>query len=88
MSIEDTLQERGNSYGEFIDNAECAQSIKHAMKRTRNWGNMGFDNQEALDIIASKISRILTGDAEHLDSWHDIQGYAKLVEDRISKSDG
>jgi hypothetical protein len=38
---------------------------------------------EALDMIAVKISRILTGDPNYSDNWHDIQGFAKLVENRL-----
>ena len=34
-------------------------------------------------MILSKISRLVTGDPAHKDSWHDIQGYAKLAEDRL-----
>lgn len=35
----------------------------------------------AIDI-ADKIARILNGDPEYRDNWHDIAGYAKLAEDR------
>src|SRR5690606_10084595 len=30
-----------------------------------------------------KIARILIGDPNYADNWHDIQGYAKLVEERL-----
>ena len=35
-------------------------------------------------MIAVKISRILTGDPSHADNWHDIAGYATLVERRLN----
>ena len=35
-------------------------------------------HREALDMIASKIARILSGDATHVDHWVDIGGYAEL----------
>jgi hypothetical protein len=38
---------------------------------------------EALDMIFSKIARIVIGDPNHTDSWIDIAGYAKLVADRL-----
>jgi len=41
------------------------------------------DQAEALDMIFSKIARILNGDPNHLDSWTDIAGYATLVADRL-----
>jgi len=38
--------------------------------------------REALRIIASKISRMCSCDPEYADNWHDIAGYATLVEGR------
>jgi hypothetical protein len=29
------------------------------------------------------MGRILAGNPSHADHWHDIQGYAKLIEDRL-----
>jgi len=34
--------------------------------------------REALDQIAAKIARILCGDANYADHWHDIASYAQL----------
>jgi hypothetical protein len=36
-----------------------------------------------MDMIFSKLARIINGDANHIDSWLDIAGYAKLVSDRL-----
>lgn len=36
--------------------------------------------KEALEMIQTKVGRILTGDPTHRDSWHDIAGYAVLIE--------
>ena len=41
------------------------------------------DQLEALDMIFSKIARIINGDPNYADSWHDIAGYAKLIDDRL-----
>jgi hypothetical protein len=35
-------------------------------------------HREALDMIALKLSRILSGQANFKDHWDDIAGYAKL----------
>ena len=45
--------------------------------------NVDDDQLEALDMIAHKIARIINGDPDYADSWHDIAGYAKLVADRL-----
>ena len=80
MSIDDTLDERGVRYGEFSDHAMIAQAIKRAMIDSRNWQILADEKKEALEMIAHKIGRILNGDPNYADSWHDIIGYARLVE--------
>jgi hypothetical protein len=35
-------------------------------------------------MICHKLGRIAAGDIDYADSWHDIAGYAKLVEDRLN----
>jgi UDP-N-acetylmuramoylalanine-D-glutamate ligase len=40
---------------------------------------------EALDQISGKIARILTGNSNHIDHWHDIAGYATLVELQLQR---
>jgi len=84
MDIDKTLEERGSRYGDFKGQAELAQHIKRTFYEGRNWDNLEPDAKEALETIATKISRILYGDPEYTDNWHDIIGYAKLVEDRIN----
>jgi hypothetical protein len=82
MSIEGTLAERGARYGDFTDHAIYAQGLQSLMHGSDNWKKMSPDKRQALTVIADKIARILTGDPEYKDNWHDIQGYAKLAEDR------
>lgn len=81
--IDATLAERGEQYGNFLDQASLACSIKRILHRGRSWEQLAPDQQEALDFIAVKISRILTGNPNHFDGWHDIAGYAELVAKRI-----
>lgn len=79
-----TLTERGNRYGPFNSHAAITQCLKITMRHQPNWDNLEYDMQEALDMIVHKIGRILNGDPTYADSWHDIAGYAKLVEDRLN----
>src|SRR5438874_171034 len=83
MSTQDTLKDRQERYGEFIDNAEIAQNLKEELHHTKGWRELSADKCEALDMIMSKIARILTGNPEYPDNWHDIQGFAKLIENKI-----
>lgn len=81
--ITETLKERGNRYGEFDEHARITQGIKRAMADSPNWAELSDDKKEALEMVAHKIGRILNGDPEYADSWHDIIGYTKLVEDKL-----
>jgi hypothetical protein len=89
--IEHTLIERGKRYGDFTDHAVICQGIKAAMRATgngtcpTNWADLTDVQKQALEVIADKIARILSGDPEYKDNWHDIQGYAKLAEDRCKE---
>ncbi len=83
MSVTNTLEERGSRYGAFADHAIIAQGIQDTMRAAPKWDHLDADMKQALSVIADKIARILNGDPFYHDNWHDIQGYAKLIEDRI-----
>lgn len=82
--VASTLAQRGKRYGEFIEQGRITQNIKQAMMASPNWATLRPDMREALDMIAGKIARILNGDPYYDDSWHDIGGYAKLIEDTLN----
>ena len=84
-AIEDTLAERGARYGDFVTHAKITQRLKWAMKDETKWQQLEDDQKEALEMVAHKIGRILNGDPNYHDSWHDAIGYIKLVADRLPK---
>jgi hypothetical protein len=72
--IQATLDERGTRYGDFMGHAEITCELKgtiaqYAITRGKK---LEVDQQEALDMICHKIGRILNGDPDYADSWHDI----------------
>lgn len=83
--VEDTLKERGSEYGNYLQQARLSQRLLSDMRMSQSWCLAADDQKDALQMIAVKISRILTGNPNNLDNWHDIQGYARLVEDRLRK---
>ena len=85
MSVDDTLAERAKEYGRFADVADIAQSFKDVYYSGISYSRMTCDEREALDMIASKIARLLNGDPHNYDSWHDIAGYAELVAQRLKE---
>ena len=84
MQVEDTLKERGTRYGDFTDNARVSQDFQIMIRSHPNYITLDHVKREALTVIMQKIARILNGDPNYRDNWHDIQGYAKLAEDRCS----
>lgn len=80
----EVLKERGNRYGEFINNAKFTHFMKEEMRQAPSWSAMYADQREALDMIAHKIARIVNGDPDYADSWVDIAGYATLVANRLT----
>jgi hypothetical protein len=84
--IQATLDERGTRYGDFMGHAEITCELKgiiaqYAITREKK---LEPDQIEALDMICHKIGRILNGDPDYADSWHDIAGYAQLVANRLN----
>jgi hypothetical protein len=87
MDIAETLDRRGRNYGEFINIATTAQDLKSVLKYGVNYSLLEPDMAEALDMIAHKMSRLVNGDCYHRDSWHDIMGYARLIDMKLEKSE-
>ena len=84
MDIDKTLDQRGDRYGDFGGHARITQELKQAMGCSRNWDALSHDKKDCLEMVAHKIGRILNGDPEYHDSWHDIIGYVRLVEQTLT----
>jgi hypothetical protein len=78
------LTERENTHGDFLLVAKVAQEIKEAIR----WApkELSVDKKESLDLIATKIARIVIGDQNEEEHWIDIKGYAELALEQIRKS--
>lgn len=82
--IETTLNQRQQTHGYFPDVATTSQNIKYSMILEPEWKNLTNYQREALTVIAQKIARILNGNPHEPDHWHDIAGYATLVEKELT----
>jgi hypothetical protein len=85
QSVDALVDERAGAYGKFKDLAEVSQRFKDSLQYfliTRN-KYLAPDQQEALDMIFHKVARIINGDADYVDSWKDVAGYATLIADRL-----
>lgn len=75
---------REEQYGRFHVNSVVSQSLKKAIKIVaRDWDALPPDVRESLDMICTKISRAVNGAQDHIDTWDDIAGYARLISDRL-----
>ena len=91
MEINDILNQRQQTHGDYPTVAKIAQQLKNiiawhtydsfrALKITPS-------QKEALDMICSKIARICNGDANKTEHWEDIAGYAMLVIRELEKQE-
>ena len=86
MNVDETLQQRGERYGNYKEDvSRVSQALKETIRTGAAWKIMDDDMKESLDLICNKISRIVNGDPWYHDSWHDIIGYARLVEERLER---
>lgn len=82
--VNDILDERETRYGNYLNQTNISHSLKSTIRSQEKFSFMEHDQQDALEMIAVKISRILNGDPDYEDNWRDIAGYATLVADRLS----
>jgi hypothetical protein len=76
----DIIDEREKTHGDYYQVSMMAQELKDAMRRGKKWRILDDMQRETLEMIASKISRILSGNPHESDHWRDIAGYATLIE--------
>ena len=83
-TVQNTLEERNATHGDFREGAKISQHLK---KVVATYGvNLTPTHKESLDMIMHKIARLLNGDPMHVDTWHDIVGYATLAVEDIEES--
>lgn len=87
-AVDNTIKTRKGQHGVYADHADISQELKDAMRRSPRYAYLPTDMRESLEMIQHKVARIINGDPRHVDSWHDIQGYARLVEERLIGDQG
>ena len=83
LNIQQVLSERQTTHGDFADHAQTTQLLKTVMHSQPGWSKLSAMQRESLDMIVHKIGRVLSGNHNHADHWIDIQGYARLIEERL-----
>ena len=87
-TLSDTLQQRGSTYGDFAEIAELSKKFRGvcADYLDSKGKSLPYVHQEALIMVFHKIARALAGDSDYTDNWHDVAGYATLVENHIRRT--
>ena len=75
-----TLADRQKTHGDFQQVAKVAESLMGSIEFQRLSASQSF----AVRMIIGKLARIVCGNPNEPDHWHDIAGYAKLVEDELT----
>lgn len=75
-----TMAERNSRYGDFKTQAKFGEAIRFVFEISPNWQKLSPSMRLSLLWISDKVSRILCGDFNYRDSWHDVAGYASLIE--------
>jgi hypothetical protein len=88
INVSETLQNRGGTHGEYHVQSNCSQNIADAMRSGLNWDNLPAYAKQALEMVAVKLGRILSGDWTYADHWHDLAGYPQLVEKELKSRHG
>jgi hypothetical protein len=70
--------ERKKTHGDWKTQAFATNELKLTLRAAPGWERMASWQQEALDMICTKMGRITCGDPNEPDHWDDIAGYAHL----------
>ncbi len=79
-SVDALLDTREKTHGDFSEVASVAQTLKYAFTASPNWQALVPAQKEALDLITTKLARILCGNPNEIDHWKDGAGYFTLGE--------
>ena len=81
-TVRQTLNQRQEQYGSFEDVAMITEQMVDVMRKGY-YENLAYNQKMALYMICSKMARIVNGNPNHKDSWHDIAGYATLIDNEL-----
>ena len=86
QNLAEILKDRAdkyNAHGSYVDFSNLAQSLKTEVRKHKGWDSLRSDMKESIDMILHKIARAINGDHYYEDNWTDIEGYSKIVRDKL-----
>ena len=88
-NVNETLKERGKVYGDYKGGSEFRANVMELIADRYakvNHGGMPAIHMVYVYDIVNKLSRLAVT-PYHIDTWHDIAGYATLVEKALIKAE-
>lgn len=79
------LETRQQTHGSFESNAIISQELKSTFRSVPGWARLAEVEREAMDMIAVKFARILSGKSLERQHWEDVDGYARLALEKCLK---
>jgi len=76
------LEARGKAYGSYGKISKTAQGLKDQFRSDEDWQYLLPQERESIDMICTKLARLLHGSNDKTDTLNDIAGYAELAKER------
>lgn len=83
MGLEKVLQDREKTHGDFEKGAEIFDQLMELLEENRD--KFTVSQRYGLTHIMGKLTRIIGGNANEIDHWRDLAGYATLVVKSLKK---
>jgi hypothetical protein len=80
LTIEQTLEARETTHGDFANVSHYAQLLKDILRDSLGYRRMTDAQREACEAWLCKTARIMAGDVNYTDHAHDVAGYAMLYQ--------
>ena len=64
--------------------ASTTQQLMAIVECGTNYEHLNAEQKTSLFMICNKIARAVNGDPNYIENWHDISGYATLVEQELN----
>ncbi len=75
------LEVRGQAYGPYRKMSKTAQDLKQRFRIEEDWQYLLPHEKESIDLICTKLARLLHGNSDKTDTLNDIAGYAELAKE-------
>ena len=77
--FDDNIRDKQAFNGSMADISQIAQALKFALRRGKNWDTLSMGAKEVLELMATRIARILSGDPNSAEHWNKLAALARAI---------